>query len=133
MQCGQEQQIAHANELPTLDEKETKRIQSIVGSFLYHARVLNHNLLPAINETSTTQAKPTTYALDECHQMLDHAATHPDVYVRYFASDVVLTIDSDITCLVVLQTKNIIAGYYHLSNTPKKTPHTMINGATLVE
>ena len=133
VQYGKLQQIAHNDNSPTLNKKDTKKIQSIVGSFLYYARALDYTLLPAINETSTTQAKPTAYTLDQCHQIMDYAATYPDVYVRYYASDMVLHVDSDAAYLVMPQAKSRIAGYYHLSDHPQKTPHPTINGAILVE
>jgi len=43
---------------PTLNEKETKRIQSISGTFNYHSEV-DPCIKPALNEIAHEQAKPT--------------------------------------------------------------------------
>ena len=42
-----------------LSPAETKRTQSIVGSFLYYARAIDNTTHTALNDIATTQAKPT--------------------------------------------------------------------------
>ena len=55
IQLGQKQQNSYCDKSKHLDDnKATKRMQPIVGSFLHQARALDHSLLPAINETATT-------------------------------------------------------------------------------
>ena len=54
IQYGKQQQIAFQDLSQYLPEKEIKRIQQIVGSFLYYARALDYTILPSINEVSTT-------------------------------------------------------------------------------
>ena len=63
---GQHQQMAFDDTSTLLPTSEIKRIQQIVGSFLCCARALDHALLPAVNEVSTTQAKPTTKTKEAC-------------------------------------------------------------------
>ena len=48
-----------------MNKEETKRIQSILESFLYHTRALDYTLLLSINETSSMQANPTEYTKNE--------------------------------------------------------------------
>ena len=62
---------------PLLPKDEIKTIQSITGSFLYYARVLDCAMLPALNEIACTQALPTEYTKEECQQVMDYAATYP--------------------------------------------------------
>ena len=64
---------------------------------------------------------------------MDYAATHPNVYIRYHASDMVLHVDSDTACLVAPKARSRISGYFYLSDHPSKTPHPKLNGAILVE
>ena len=99
---------------------------------MYHARALDYTLLPAINETSTTQADPTTFTEEECQQILDYVATYPDVFVRYYASDMVLMLDSDAAYLVLPNAKSRIARYFYLSDHPSKTTTPSLNGAIMV-
>ena len=42
-----------------LDAKGQKHIQSVVGTFLYNGRAIDPTILPALNEISSQQAKPT--------------------------------------------------------------------------
>ena len=69
-------------------------------------------MLPALNEISSTQAKPTTYTREECQQIMDYAATYPNIYVQYYVSDMVLLIDSDAAYLVLPNARSRIAGYF---------------------
>ena len=116
--------------LPT---NRIKPIQSITGSLLYYARALDNTMLPALNEIAATQAKPTQRTQDECKQLLDYAATYPQVYIRFHASDMVLWIDSDAAYLVMPNARSRIAGYFQLNDDPKRVPHSTINGVILVE
>ena len=42
-----------------LDTKEKKLIQSTVGAFLYYSRAMDPTILPALNDISIQQSKPT--------------------------------------------------------------------------
>ena len=43
---------------------------------------------------------------------MDYAATYPNVYVRYHASDMVFMVDSDAAYLVMPNAKSYIAVYF---------------------
>ena len=49
IQHSNKEQYVYINKILKLDLKETKRIQSMVSSFLYCTRLLDYTLLPAIN------------------------------------------------------------------------------------
>ena len=111
------------------------RIQSIVGTFLYYARAIESPLLPALNEIGTQQSKPTQSTRDAANTILDFAATHPDGKIRFYASDMILHIDTDAAYLVLPNAKSRVAGYFYLSSNPTTapTPAPPLNGAILVE
>ena len=127
------QQMASNNHSQYLPKSDIKYMQSVAGTFLYNARALNYTMLPALNEISSTQAKPTKYTQEECQQIMDYAATYPNVYVRYHASDMVLTIDSDAAYLVLPNARSRIAGYFQLNDNPQRVSHPDVNGAILIE
>lgn len=127
---GQQQMAKQPNMIP-LPKNKIKHVQSVVGSFLYYARALDYTMIPALNEIGTTQAAPTQYTWDECEQLMDYAATYPHVIVRYYASDMILNIDSDAAYLVLPNAKSRIAGYFYLSSDPINTPPP-INAPVLV-
>ena len=94
-----------------LSKQETKNIQSITSSLLYCARALDSTMLTALNDIGTAQAKSTEYAREECQQILDYAATYPNLVIRYYDSDMILQIDSDAAYLVLPNAKSRISGF----------------------
>ena len=105
---------------PLLDKNGIKFVQQVVGSLLYYARAIDGSMLPALNTIGTEQAKPTKQTEQKCHRLLDYAATYPDAFIRYHASDMVLHVDSDAAYLVMPKARSRIAGYYQLLNYPTK-------------
>ena len=47
---------------------------------------------------------------------MDYTAIYPQVIVRYYASDMILNIDSNATYLVLANAKSHITSYYYLSS-----------------
>ena len=118
---------------PLLPQTNIRNIQSINGSFLYYARALDSNMLVGLNDISRQQAKPTETTKTKCQQLMDYAATYPDVYIRFYASDMSLHVDSDAAYLVSPNAKSRISGFFYLAEHPDKTTQPTLNGAILVE
>ena len=100
---------------PLLPASDIKKVQSVVGTFLYYARAIDNTILPALNEISASQAKPTQKTTEKINMLLDYLSTYPDAKIRYFASDMILTIDSDAAYLVAPKARSRVAGYFHCS------------------
>ena len=64
---------------------------------------------------------------------MDYVYIFPNTYTEYYASEMVLHVDSDDSYLVAPKTCNRVAGYYHLSDDQNAAPHPNLNGAILVE
>ena len=94
-------------------------------------RAIDGTLLPALNTISASQSKPTQATLQRCHNLLDYVATYPNVFLRYHASDMVLTIDSDAAYLVAPKARSRIAGYFQLNSA--KHSNNYVNGTILIE
>jgi hypothetical protein len=113
---------------------DIRRIQAIVGTFLYYARAVDCTMLPALNQISTQQAKPTKMTNSDANMLLDFAATYPNAKLRFHASDMILHIDTDAAYLVMPNAKSRIAGYFYLSSHPSVTGAPVpLNGPILVE
>jgi hypothetical protein len=84
---------------PLLDNAGKKRIQQVVGSFLYYARAVNSTILMALSDIATQQATPTEKTKMRVGQFLDCMWTHPDAKIRYCASDMILNVHSDASYL----------------------------------
>ena len=119
--------------LPLLNPVETKYIQSVTGSHLYYGRAIDYTILPALNEIASEQANPTQQTKQKAQRLMDYVHTHPNSYIRYKASDMILHIDSDAAYLVAPKARSRVAGYFHLSDNPSQGSTPMLNGAIHVE
>jgi hypothetical protein len=99
---GQKVQYANTDQSPLLNKKDTQRVQSVSGTFLYYARAVDPTILPALNEISNNQAQPTIVTGKACDLLLDYlATTHPNAVIRYYASDMILHIVANAAYLVL--------------------------------
>ena len=103
---GQHQYAPTPDTTALLNKQDTTLVQSIVGTLLYYGRVINNTILPALNTIASDQAQPTTTTMRKYRRLLDYVATYPDVFIRYHASDMVLTINSDAAYLVQPQARS---------------------------
>ena len=119
---------------PLLSAADTKYIQQVVGTFLYYGRALDYTMLSAINTIATQQAMPTQLTMQRAQQLLDYAYTYAKVFVRFYASDMQLEVDSDAAFLVLPNSKSRIDGYFRLLH-HQNSPHCchVDNGPILVE
>ena len=67
--------------------------------------------------------------------LLDYLSTHPKATIRYYASDMILYVDSDAAYLMLPGAKSLVAGYYYLSNATLDltTPKPFLNSAIHAE
>ena len=65
-----------------LPAHEIKRLQQIIGTFLFYSRAINPTLLTALSKLSSAQATATKATRRTCQQFLDYCASHPDGSIR---------------------------------------------------
>ena len=111
-----------------LPKHEIKRIQQIIGTFLFYGRAVDPTLLTALSELSSAQATATVATKHACNQFLDSCATHPTSTIRYHASDMVLKLHSDSSYLNALGARSCQGGHFYLGN---KSGPDILNGAIL--
>ena len=99
---------------------------------MYYGRALDNTILPALNKISSTQAQPTQKTKEKAQRLMDYLNTYPSAYIRYYASDMVLHIDTDAAYLVAPKARSRVAGFFHLSNHPNITKNPKLNGPILV-
>jgi hypothetical protein len=71
-----------------------------------------------LNDIATEQTKATGKTQAATNQMLDYLATHPDAAIGYHASDMILHIHSDASCLSVSNVRSRLRGLFFLGNKP---------------
>ena len=118
---------------PLLLPKDTKYIQSVVGSFLYYARAIDNTMLPALSQIAHQQSSPTVTTKKKCQQLMDYANTYKHAKIRFYASDMVLEVDSDAAYLVMPKARSRYAGYFRLLDDQQKVNRSVHNGAILIE
>jgi hypothetical protein len=131
---GAKVQYADAlDETPRLSPEATKEIQGIVGSLLFYGRAVDYSILPALNDISYQQSKPTQRTRRLCTQLLDFVLTQPEAIIRFYKSDMILYVHSDAAYLVLPRARSRIAGYYFFGNKNPTAVFAKPNGAILVE
>ena len=118
---------------PFLSVKEAKYVMKVVGSFLYYARAIDNTMLPALSQIAHQQQNPTQQTLKKCQQLMDYANTYSNTKVRFWASDMVLEVDTDAAYLVMPKARSRYAGYFRLLDQQNKPQRHMYNGAVLID
>ena len=111
--------------LPT---HEIKRLQHIIGTFLFYGHAVDPTLLTALSELSSAQATATEATKCACQQFLDYCTSHPDGSIRYHASDMILKLHSDSSYLNAVGARSHQGGHLYLGN---KSEPDILNGAVL--
>jgi len=102
---------------PALNDKETKRIQSISGTFNHYSEI-DPCIKPALNEIAHEHAKPTLRTKRRTDHLLDFLSTNPEASLRYNASDMILVIETDAAYLAQSEAKSRASGWFILTNKP---------------
>jgi len=114
-----------------LPPERAKRIQEIVGVFLYYARAVDPTMTYILSLLGSVQSKPTLQVEVLAQRFLNYAATWPNASIKYFKSDMKLYIQSDASYLGDSKSRSRAGGMQHLSS------HTLsnnppVNGTILV-
>jgi hypothetical protein len=114
-----------------LNKAGKKRIQQVVGSFLYYARAVDPTILVALSNSdiATQQAAPTENTKKQVDRFLDYMWTHPDAIIRYRASDMILNVHSNASYLSAPRAQSRAGGYFFLGSLPTDGDPIKLNGA----
>jgi hypothetical protein len=99
---------------PRLGPADEKRLQQIIGVFLFYARVVDSTMMVAVGRLGSLQAKATTAILPDVAHFLQYAATWPAASVVYHASDMMLAVDSDASYLSESGSRSRAGGRHYL-------------------
>lgn len=109
-----------------LTPAQVKKVQEIVGAFIWYGQACAPTLTAALSAIAPRQTKGTDAVMAACHQFLDYLATHPNAAIQYKASDMVLAFNTDASYLSEIDGKSRAATYYYLTQKGNKSFH---NGA----
>lgn len=108
------QEPVATDESPKINEKRKKRIERIIGTFLYYSRAVDETMLKTLNMLSTQQAKPTETTEKHVNHFLQYCATHPNATIRYYASDMLLRIHLDASYMNETKARSTAGGHFWL-------------------
>ena len=78
---------------------------------------------------ASQQAAPTENTMKHVNQFLNYMWTHPDVIIRYRASDMILNVPSDASYLSAPKAHSRAGGYFFLGSIPHDGDPIKLNGA----
>ncbi len=104
------------DESPSLSKEETKYVQTVAGTLLYYARVVDPTILTALSAIATEQAKPAQNTLKKVKQFLDYCATQDKAVITYNASKMILVAHSDAGYCNKKNVRSRAGGHFSLSN-----------------
>eukprot|EP00980_Cylindrotheca_fusiformis_P027368 scaffold20194_cov75-Cylindrotheca_fusiformis.AAC.1 len=113
---GARQQYVTDTHSPFVDAKDTKMVQTVLGTLLYYAKAVDITMVTAIGSIAMDQAAATELTVKDITQLLNYAATNPDATIRFYASDMVLYVESDASYLSETKARSRVAGFHYLSD-----------------
>jgi Reverse transcriptase (RNA-dependent DNA polymerase) len=116
-----------------LDQHGIKRLQEIVGTFLFYGRAVDNTMLVALGTVAAAQTHGTETTMDTVVQLLNYAATHPDAAIRFYGSDMILYVHSDASYLSEPNARSRVGGYFYLGNKTEPPEKAKPNGPIHVE
>ena len=121
-QYGAKQQMVEPEDTsPALEKEQIKRLMEVIGTFLYYGRAVDNTMLVALGTLAQSQTKGTEATMKDLVHLLNYAATYPEAKVRFHASQMILHIHSDASCLSEPHAKSRVGGHYFLDG--KDDPH----------
>ena len=104
-----------------MDDNNKKRLQNIVGKFLYYAKKVDPTMLVGMNSLEAVQTKPTIKSSKQVTDFLNYGATNPDAVTEYRRSGIIIHIYLDTSHISEPEARIRAGGYFFLgpkSNTP---------------
>ena len=101
---------------PRLGPDKVKRIQQIIGVFLYYARAVDESMLCALNKLASRQSNPTEDLEKDVNRFLQYAATYPNGKLTFWPSDLKLFIHSDASYCSESNSRSRAGGFYFLGH-----------------
>ena len=95
-----------------LDDNNQKRLQKIVGKFLYYARAVYPTMLMALKPLAEMHTKPKIETAKKVTQFLNYSETHTYTSTEYMRSRMILHIYSDSSYISEPEAKSRAGGHF---------------------
>ena len=81
-------------DIPSLDAKDIKRVQPIVGALLFHGKEVDNKVLVSLNTIGTQYEAATESTNEAIDHLIDYLATYPNDGIIYRSSKIILAAHS---------------------------------------
>ncbi len=85
-------------------------------------------VLMALSTIAMSQAKPTENTMEQCIQLLDYPTTHADAKIRFYPSDMIMNIHSDVSYLSESKACSRACGHFFMGWKPVDGKPIKLNG-----
>ena len=92
---GAKTQVDKKDTSPGISTARIKHIQDVVCTFAWYGQALDSTMAATLNSIASRQSTATENLEREVKHFLEYCATHPNVGVRFHASDMILEMHSD--------------------------------------
>lgn len=99
-----------------VDLDRIRRIQQIIGAFMYYARAVDPSMLPAVTKLSSRQSNPTVEVEQAANRLLGYAKRYPNAQTVIHACEMILTGHSDASYLSETKARSRAGGILYLTN-----------------
>ena len=96
------------------EKKDKKLVQEITGTFLIYALAIDSTMLCTLNAFAAEQVEPTEETLKKTKQFIEFAATQEEAIVMYYASDMILAVNSDASYLRKPKVQSKVGGHFYV-------------------
>ena len=86
-QYGLKKQVKKVDNTPPMDKEDRKKLEQVVGYFLYYERAIDPTMAHKLNVLATAITKGTKETMKNMEHFLDYCVKHPDAKIRYHTSD----------------------------------------------
>jgi hypothetical protein len=95
-----------------LSAKDRRKLKQFTGMLFFYTRAVDPTLIMLINVLASEQTQDTSDTADKVIKLLNYCNTHPEIKIRYHASDMILYIHSDASYLSERQAKRRAGGFF---------------------
>jgi hypothetical protein len=111
-------QTATVDQSPLATDEDKKLLQSVIGTLLYYSRAVDPSICTAVHALGSVQSKPSQNDMQNMVRLLQYVSTHRNIGIRYYASNMILNMLSDVSFLSRPMAKSVMGyfGYLGLAN-----------------
>ena len=110
------QDAPQQDESAPLSKERVKRVQALVGYFLYYARAVDPTMLVVLGQIASSQSKATENVEAACAHFLHYAATYPNATIVYRASGMFLRVVTDASFHSEINAGTRMGGVHYLGD-----------------